>query len=200
MGTTREKLPDRRRRDCVHATIEGQTFYLEFGEYPDGRLGEVWLTAAKKGTFTRGILDALARVVSVALQCGLPVKELCKALRGLNFPPRGEVHSDSRAVVSCTSLADWIGREVALRYLCPAPAPDEVAASIAWAEKNAALLALAPASGGSYDPHGTEMAPAAPPRRYGGGGEVCVCGSHNLVRTGTCLTCLDCGSSVGGCS
>jgi hypothetical protein len=32
-------------------------------------------------------------------------------------------------------------------------------------------------------------------------GDICAdCGSPNMVRTGTCMTCQDCGSTSGGCS
>lgn len=31
-------------------------------------------------------------------------------------------------------------------------------------------------------------------------GDVCLCGSYRIVRTGTCATCQDCGGTSGGCS
>lgn len=32
-------------------------------------------------------------------------------------------------------------------------------------------------------------------------GDICqTCGSPNMIRTGTCLTCVECGDSSGGCS
>lgn len=46
--------------------------------------------------------------------------------------------------------------------------------------------------------------PSVPPRqgRFPSmAGEFChSCGSPNMIRTGTCLTCGDCGDSSGGCS
>jgi hypothetical protein len=43
------------------------------------------------------------------------------------------------------------------------------------------------------------FAPQHPPRRLTG--DICAdCGSPNMVRTGTCMTCQDCGSTSGGCS
>lgn len=46
------------------------------------------------------------------------------------------------------------------------------------------------------DSRATAVRPAP---RYSG--DVChTCGSPNMVRTGTCLTCQDCGDSSGGCS
>jgi hypothetical protein len=43
--------------------------------------------------------------------------------------------------------------------------------------------------------------PSRPKDRASYSGDVChTCGSPNMVRTGTCLTCQDCGESSGGCS
>src|SRR5262245_31325737 len=116
----RRPLPDRRRNwtQKVRITDEQalQTIYLTVGEYPDGTPGEIFLTAAKAGTHLRGTLDALARVASAALQCEMPLAELVKALRGLNYPPRGPVVG-SPAVTDCLSVGDWIARELEAAYL-----------------------------------------------------------------------------------
>jgi ribonucleoside-diphosphate reductase alpha chain len=128
----REPLPDRRRSwtQKVHipdATGQPQTFYLCVGEYPDGRPGEVWIDAHKEGTFTRGVLSALARMVSIALQSGVGLAEVCDTLRHLNFPPRGPVEG-SAFVASCASVPDWIAAELEAAYLKPvAPPPEKVA-------------------------------------------------------------------------
>jgi hypothetical protein len=103
----------------------GVTFYVSFGEDEAGRLAEVWIEAAKEGTFTRGILGALGRVASVALQCGTPPQEVVKALRGLNFPPNGRVQvageggddAPRSPVGTCTSVVDWIAQEIECTYL-----------------------------------------------------------------------------------
>lgn len=120
----REPLPTRRRSWTrhvrVHDDAEGaaQSFYLSVGEYPDGRPGEIWVDAAKEGTFLRGVLSALARMASISLQCGCPVAEVVRSLRGLDFPPRGRVVG-SDAVSDCTSVADWIAQEIEAAYSKP---------------------------------------------------------------------------------
>lgn len=116
----RECLPERRASWTQRVKIGPQTVYLSFGEYADGRLGEVWVEAAKAGSHLRGTLGALARLASVALQHGVPVAAVAEALRGLDYPPNGPVDG-SPAVFGCTSLADWIGREIEAAYLNPAP-------------------------------------------------------------------------------
>lgn len=126
----REKLPSRRKSWTQKVKIENQTFYCTFGEYPDGRLGEVFIEAHKEGSFLRGVLGSNARMVSVALQHGCPVHEVVKTLRHLNFPPNGEVvdqdgYSEVRV---CSSVMDWIAQEIENTY-CRSPG--------AWVEKMA---------------------------------------------------------------
>lgn len=114
----RQTLPSRRRSWTQKAHVGGQTVYLSVGEYEDGRPGEIWLEAARAGTFVWGVLGALARAVSVALQCGVPLAEVVKALGGLCFPPDGPV-AGSAAVAEASSVADYVARELAAAYLVP---------------------------------------------------------------------------------
>lgn len=116
----RRTLPDRRSSWTHRANVGGQTVYLSVGEYADGTPGEIWIEASKAGSFVRGVLGALGRTASVALQCGVPLAELVDALRGLNFPPNGPV-SGSPSVERAESVADWVAGELAAAY--PA-APD----------------------------------------------------------------------------
>lgn len=114
---SRELLPARRQQETIHGKIGGQSFFLSFGEYADGSLGEVWLEAAKEGTFLRGIVGSLARSFSVAIQCGADLRCMVESLKGLNFPPNGDVLGDSGAVLGrCTSVVDWVAQEIHVRY------------------------------------------------------------------------------------
>lgn len=120
----RKPLPARRRSWTQKVKIAGQTFYLNCGEYEDGTLGEVFIDAHKEGTFARGILSALARMISIALQCWAPVADVVKAMRHLNFPPQGEVVG-SPTVSKALSLCDWIALELEGVYLSePKPVRD----------------------------------------------------------------------------
>ena len=115
MYMAREKLPGRRKSWTHKVRISGQTYYLTFGEYPDGRLGEVFVDAHKEGTFTRGVLGALARLLSIALQSGSSVQDVAAVLRHLNFSPNGSVEGSS-AVTRADSVVDWIAQEMLARY------------------------------------------------------------------------------------
>lgn len=116
----RERLPDRRLSWTQKVRIDNHSFFLTCGEYPDGRLGEVFLESSKEGTFSRGVLSALARMVSIALQSGVSVAEIVHSLKHLNFPPNGAVEGSAN-VVGCCSVADWISQEIAAAYLPKPP-------------------------------------------------------------------------------
>lgn len=91
-------------------------FYVEFGEYDDGRLGEVFITAHRTGTFVRGALDTLAQTVSVALQSGTSPHEIARTLRDQAYPPHGAVEAEGSEVHCCASLADYIAQEIVASY------------------------------------------------------------------------------------
>lgn len=117
----REPLPDRRHawRQKVRITDANNgahTFYVEFGEYTDGRLAEIFITAHKTGTFVRGTLDSLARSVSLALQSGTSPLDMARQLRGQDYPPKGRVDAAGSSVTECLSIADYIGREIEACY------------------------------------------------------------------------------------
>ena len=134
---TRERLPDRRacwrQKLVIHDRGGGrQPFFVDFGEYPDGRLAEVFITASKAGTFVRGTLDALARTVSLALQEGTPPEQVALTLLGLDYPPQGRVEADGSAVGHCASIADYLGQEIRATYCSapPPPPPEKVAGHV----------------------------------------------------------------------
>lgn len=118
MGTLpmREELPTRRRSWTQRVRIDGQTVFMTVGEYADGRPGEVFIDVAKQGTFLRGVMGSLARMVSIALQCGAEVEIIVHALRGLDYPPCGTVEG-SDVVDEATSVTDWIAAELEARYV-----------------------------------------------------------------------------------
>ena len=118
---TRERLPERhhtwRQKVTIVDTISGRhCFYVDFGEYGDGRLAEIFLTSHKTGTFARGIMDSLAQSVSVALQSGTSPHDMAKQLMGQDYPPNGMVEANGSVVETCLSIADYIGQEIMACY------------------------------------------------------------------------------------
>ncbi len=119
----RQRLPERRHTWRQKVTIvdresgRPETFYVDFGEYDDGRLAEVWVTSHRMGdSFTRGTMDTVGKTISVGLQSGTSPHEMAHTLLGQNYPPHGKVVAVGSAVTECTSLADYIAQEIVACY------------------------------------------------------------------------------------
>jgi hypothetical protein len=57
-------------------SVLGHEGYLIYGMFDDGSLGEIFIKMSKQGSTLAGLLDAFAISVSIALQYGVPLKDL----------------------------------------------------------------------------------------------------------------------------
>jgi len=113
---TRRPLAPRRPGYNLKLRIGGQKLYLKTGEYPDGQLGEVFVTAYKEGATVQGLLACLFIAVSLGLQYGVPLEKYARRFRWTRFEPAGDVeHHES--ITRATSILDLVFRELAIRYL-----------------------------------------------------------------------------------
>ena len=112
----RKELPKRRYGYTVKATIGGQRIYLRTGEYDDGQLGEVFIDMYKEGAAYRSLMNAFAIAVSMGLQHGVPLEEFVSKFHMFRFEPNGHV-ADHDHVKFCSSVIDFIFRDLALNYL-----------------------------------------------------------------------------------
>lgn len=117
-------LPDRRKLVRYSVKISGQRFYLDCGEYDGGKLGEIFITCAKGGSFVRGMLDTNARLISKMLQNGMTVSQVVDILRCHDFPPNGQVVG-SEQVKDCKSVPDWVAQELYHAYCSGVQIPQE---------------------------------------------------------------------------
>ncbi|PZA08884.1 MULTISPECIES: adenosylcobalamin-dependent ribonucleoside-diphosphate reductase [unclassified Meiothermus] len=148
------------------------------GEHPV----EVILTSGKAGDEANADSEALGRIVSIALQYGVPAEALIKTLRGINGGLYGNYQG--RFV---TSKADLIA--VALETLfspAPSPSKEEKQAVAAPFVQTAQHL-----DGDNFSIH----IPAQPKAKAGTCPE---CGEANLVREEGCVKCYSCGYSKCG--
>jgi hypothetical protein len=79
----RQPLPQRRYAETFelrHGRQAGAMFHVTLGRYPDGRIGEVFITGAKAGSDLEAGLRDAAILVSLALQHGVPVATLAAAI------------------------------------------------------------------------------------------------------------------------
>lgn len=111
----RKQLPDR--CGCIRQKFRIGDFkgYLHAGLYPDGTLGEIFITAAKEGSTISGLLDSWATDFSLAIQYGTPLADLCRKHEGARFEPAGLTNVPS--VPICTSIVDFIVRWLEAEFL-----------------------------------------------------------------------------------
>ncbi|MGQ9510759.1 MAG: LAGLIDADG family homing endonuclease, partial [Thermaceae bacterium] len=158
----------------------------------DGHPVEVILTSGKAGDEVNADSEALGRVVSIALQYGVPKEALIKTLRGINGGLYGTYHG--RLVASKADLIA-VALETAKGVSGPAATP---IGEHPEREKENLGVSL-PISGGAprYSPVGTEH--GGEPRVSLAGADICpVCGERTLVREEGCFVCKACGYSKCG--
>lgn len=91
--------------------------YITTGLYPDGRLGELFVTISKEGSLLSGVLDALAFTISLALQYGLPLQQITRHMRHTRFEPQAFISSPDEALRGhASSLLDYIARYLDSRF------------------------------------------------------------------------------------
>jgi ribonucleoside-diphosphate reductase alpha chain len=118
----RERLPGERSGPTVKLEVyapEGQIdLYVTANTYADGRLGEVFVRgASKEGSTLNGLMDEVAKLISISLQSGADIPTLCRKLTGSTYPPNGRVSHP--AIRFCTSLWDAIAKWLAYEFGTP---------------------------------------------------------------------------------
>jgi ribonucleoside-diphosphate reductase alpha chain len=91
--------------------------YVTVGFYEDNTPGEVFLTFDRMGSVERGLLNALAVVISKALQRGVPLAVIVDSLRGQVFNPAGFIEGDPDGIKSATSIVDLLAKWLSCRFL-----------------------------------------------------------------------------------
>lgn len=118
----RRKMPAERRSVCRRFCLEGHDLYVHVGFHDDGTVGEFFFqSSAKEGTTLSGILDALARSVSVALQHGAPLDKILDDFAGTKFEPSGWLGDEEFR--SATSFLDAVAQWARARFLPGTPPP-----------------------------------------------------------------------------
>lgn len=95
--------PETTRPGFVHKfTLSGFECYIRTGQFPDGRVAEVFLVASKAGSTIRGLLNTIAIITSIALQNGVRPSEIAHSMKGIKFEPNDPTKA--------TSFSDYIFR------------------------------------------------------------------------------------------
>lgn len=214
------KMPYKRSGITIKAKIAGQPIFIRTGEYPDGKLGEVFIDMYKEGAAFRSVLNLFAVSISNGLQYGVPLEEYVEKFTFTRFEPSGM--TDHPNIRSCTSIIDFVFRLLGMEYLGltnfvqvkPAGIQKHRAEAMIRMEqqikgqgtmdlgdkievkKEQAVLPSMPKgeektkNDNAMGDHLSGMMGDAPP---------CPTCGHTTIRNGSCYKCLNCGSTT-GCS
>ncbi len=111
----RRRLPAERQAVTHKFDIAGHEGYITVGLYPDGQPGEIFLKMAKEGSTVSGLMDSFATTVSVALQYGVPLRDLVNKFAHVRFEPSG--FTGNQEIPIAKSIIDYIFRWLGSRFL-----------------------------------------------------------------------------------
>jgi ribonucleoside-diphosphate reductase alpha chain len=219
VAPARKKMP-RERQSITHKfSIGGHEGYITAGMYEDGTVGEIFLTdIGKEGSTLRGMMNAFATSISIALQYGVPLETLVEKFSYMRFDPEGITTNPE--IPFAKSMPDYIMRWLASRFLdvdtqeelgimTPEVRARKEAQEVLFRDDTAGPANRAPNGGdgnggagaGTATPAAdalTEMPPVIPAKLQGLDlGPACgQCGGM-MQRTGSCYTCSSCGNNTG---
>jgi ribonucleoside-diphosphate reductase alpha chain len=224
-GPRRKRMP-RERQSITHKfSIGGHEGYITAGMYPDGSVGEIFLTdIGKEGSTLRGMMNSFATAISIALQYGVPLETLVQKFSYMRFEPEGITGNPE--IPFAKSMPDYIMRWLASRFLDTDAqeelgiltpevrarkaaqeatqsmhASDTAGPSSADQEHEGAAPETSAGATGQSTPAAasfTDSPPVVPARLQGLDlGPACgQCGGM-MQRTGSCYTCSSCGNNTG---
>jgi ribonucleoside-diphosphate reductase alpha chain len=197
-------------------SIAGHEGYITAGMYEDGSVGEIFLTdIGKEGSTLRGMMNAFATSVSIALQYGVPLETLVRKFSYMRFDPEGITTNPE--IPFAKSMPDYIMRWLASRFL-DADAQEELGIlTPAVRARMTGEDVKASAAGGTAGPTNggaarereaqppepptaalTDTPPVIPARMVGLDlGPACSQCGGMMQRTGSCYTCSSCGNNTG---
>lgn len=157
------------------AQIEDVKIYTTVNRDELGRICEIYITTDREGTIITGLLNSLSKSISVMLQYNVPPKDIARMLRGQKYEPYGFVQKHPY-IKHVSSISDLVSKIIDIELndftRCQVK-PQHVAEEASPSKSDAGE------------------------RVYG---ITCRnCSSTRMVRNGTCMVCLDCGTTT-GCS
>jgi ribonucleoside-diphosphate reductase alpha chain len=201
----RRRLPDDRAALTHKFSVGGQEGYITVGLYDDGTPGEVFVKMSKQGSTVSGLMDSVAIAWSMALQHGVPVESLISKYIDHRFEPSG--YTENPRIPMARSVVDYLARWMASKFLSEQdqrmagvlPLETEEAGEAPGADEAPDdQLAFGEVAAPNGNGNGHDAPPERPRLTLTSTGQICSsCGSADMVRAGTCLTCRTCGATSG---
>jgi ribonucleoside-diphosphate reductase alpha chain len=157
----RRRLPGTRQSITHKFEVASHEGYLTVGMYDDGAPGELFITMAKEGSTVGGTMDAFGTAISLCLQYGVPLKELCNKFAHSRFEPSG--FTKNADIPIAKSLVDYIFRWLALTFPDGKVASSSLRLVPSAPAPVAATGAPAPAAGTTAHRAAAPTAPASKP-------------------------------------
>ena len=201
------KLPSRRSGFVQEATVGGQEVVVRTSEFADGSLAEVDIDIFKDGSTMNMVMKCFAKVVSKALQAGVPLNDLVEEFTFTKFEPHGMVYGHD-AIKNSTSVVDYVFRTLGYEYL---GRDDFTHVKKSGASGYPSPTLTSPSSSTlKVAEEGIKISTKTSPIAKGSGkdkykamgytGDSCgACSSMKVKRNGACTLCDDCGATS-GCS
>ncbi|NND71184.1 MAG: vitamin B12-dependent ribonucleotide reductase [Rhodothermales bacterium] len=201
----RKRLPDERPSLTHKFSIAGHEGYLHIGLYPDTQMpGEIFITMAKQGSTIAGLMDAFATAISISLQYGVPLEDLCSKFSHMRFEPSG--FTNNRQVPIAKSVMDYIFRYLSIKFLGSSNEAETEAEPDLTVDLDSEAGAADALVGGTLEDF---LSPSNGTATTGSKQEVSAsfqnqedappcsnCGSIT-VRSGACYSCPNCGATSG---
>jgi len=112
----RRRMPQERESITHKFSIAGHEGYITAGKYPDGSVGEIFLTdIGKEGSTLRGMMNAFATAISIGLQYGVPLEVFVRKFSYMRFDPEGITNNPE--IPFAKSMPDYIARWLASRFI-----------------------------------------------------------------------------------
>ena len=223
----RTRMPQERESITHKFRIGMQEGYITAGKYPDGSVGEIFLTdIGKEGSTIKGLMNAFATAISIGLQYGVPLEVFVNKFSYVRFEPEGITTNPE--IPFAKSMPDYIMRWLASRFIEDTDylenlgiLTDEVRAKKEAQQAFPIDDTAAPSNGGNGHSNGegngkangeakangdpkpataalTDTPPVVPAKMDGLDlGPVCDQCGGMMQRTGSCYTCSSCGNNTG---
>ncbi len=112
----RTRMPIERESITHKFRIGMQEGYITAGKYPDGSVGEIFLTdIGKEGSTIKGLMNAFATAISIGLQYGVPLEVFVNKFSYVRFEPEGITTNPE--IPFAKSMPDYIMRWLASRFI-----------------------------------------------------------------------------------